>query len=247
MKNPVPQKSGEKTRAHHPRRSRVKNSAANIGASIVKTLVMLLLFLAADSMTAPADLTPAEKAEHEKTIRVYSGSVIPQNPKDPRSYQIRGYAYFALGQLDLALADYSQAIRFAPGFSDHYRHRGEVYVALGNNDKALEDFNRAIQLSPQRAGTYADRAGVFWTLHQYAEAGSDYQHEVTLGPNDAAACNSLAWFLVHCPEEKLRDAAKAAQLAQKACALSAGKISAYQETLQAARDAQAVASPARPK
>jgi len=208
--------------------------------SVVGKVRGLILFLAVGSMVAAAaDLTPPERAKHEETIQIYTSSVIPQNPKDPKSYQIRGYAYFVLGQMDLALADYSQAIRFAPGFSDHYRHRGEVYVALGNNDKALEDFNRAIQLSPQRGETYGERANVYWSLHQYAEAGADYQRGADLAPNDAAACHAIAWFLIHCPEEKLRNEAKAVQWAQRACELAAGKIPAYQETLQAAHDAQA--------
>ncbi len=167
----------------------------------MKTFYLAALFVSVLSIVAATEITPKEMAEHERTILVYSSNVIPSNPKDARAYQIRGFAYFSLGQNDLALADYSQAVRFAPGFSDHYR----------------------------------DRAGVYWALQNYPLAGADYRKAVALSPNNAAACNSLAWFLIYCPEEKLRDEATAVQLAQRACNLTSGRESAYRETLDAAR------------
>src|SRR5581483_9533031 len=166
------------------------------------------------------ELTPAKRAEYEKTVQIYTGSVIPSNPKDARSYVIRGSAYFALRELDLALADFSQAVHYAPGFGTHYRDRGEVYAAMEQYDKALGDYNQAIRLSPGIASTYVDRANTYWQLKQYAQAGEDYRQGVVLDPRDAYACRLFAWFLINCPEEKFRDEARAVQLAQRACSLS---------------------------
>ena len=202
----------------------------------MRSIIVAGLLLSMQSIAARAeDLTPAVRAEHERTILIYSSSVIPSNPKNARSYTIRGFAYFALGQNDLALADYSEAVRFAPTFSDHYRNRARVYTELGKHDKALEDLNSAIRLSPRRGETYRDRARIHWELREYALAGEDYRQAVALTPKDAFACNSLAWFLIYCPEEKLRDEAEAVQFAQRACSLTAGREAAYVETLAAAR------------
>jgi tetratricopeptide (TPR) repeat protein len=181
------------------------------------------------------ELTPTQRAEHEKTIRIYTTGVIPSNPKDARSYQIRGFAYSALGQYDLALEDYSSAIRFAPAFSDHYRDRAYVYEKLGQYDKALEDFNAAIHLSPQRAPYYTSRAWVGWQLKDYTLAGQDYYQAVVLDPRNASASNQLAWFLIHSPNELLRNERQAVQYAQRACDLAPSDVT-YGKTLA---DAQA--------
>lgn len=200
--------------------------------------LLIVLLLGASGIAAWADdLTPAQRSEHEKTIQTYTNGVIPHEPKNARNYQIRGYAYFALGQNEQALEDYSMAIKYAPTFSDHYRNRAEVYLAMQNYDKALEDLNAAIRLSPQRGPAYTNRAWVEWNLKRYPEAAADYQQGFTLDPQNAWACNAYAWFLIHCPEEKLRDEAKAVQLAQRACALSRNTPD-YMETLRDATAAQ---------
>src|SRR5882724_8140385 len=111
-----------------------------------RSLPFIILMAVCLAAVQAHELTPAQRAEHEKTVQIYTNSVIPSNPKDARSYEIRGSAYFALGELDLALADFSQAVHFAPGFSSHYRDRGEVYAAMEQYDKALEDYNQAIRL-----------------------------------------------------------------------------------------------------
>ena len=117
----------------------------------VKTTCLLALFVSVHSIVAAAEITPKERAEHERAIFVYSSSVIPANPKDARSYQIRGAAYFALGQNELALADYSQAIRFAPNFSDHYLDRAWVYWELKDYARAEADGRQALAVSPNNA------------------------------------------------------------------------------------------------
>lgn len=192
-------------------------------------------------------MTAAARAEHESTIRIYSSSVIPSNPRDPRVYQVRGFAYFSLGQNELALADYTDAIRFAPNFSDHYRSKASVYTVLEQYEKARGDLDIAIKLSPQRADTYLDRAAVHWKRNDYPASLEDYRKAAALAPNDAAACHALAWFFIHCPEEKLRDAATAVQLAQRACGLTAGQEPAYLKTLEAARQQTEAASQPRPE
>ena len=117
----------------------------------MKTCCLLALLVSVHAMARAAEITPKERAEHERTVLVYSSSVIPANPKDARSYQIRGAAYFSLGQNELALADYSQAVRFAPNFSDHYLDRAWVYWELKDYARAEADCRQALAVSPNNA------------------------------------------------------------------------------------------------
>lgn len=203
----------------------------------MKRHVLCAILVVCTTATAPAeDLTPAQRADFEKTIQIYTTSVLPSNPRDPRAYKIRGFAFYSLGQYDRALEDYSQAIHFSPGFNDYYRDRAYTYEALGQYDKAVEDFSAAIRLSPQRSATYVDRGEALWQLKQYAPASADYQRAIQLDPRNAAACHGLAWILLNSPDEKLRNAAQAAQWAQRACNLAPDNAR-YRGTLDAAQAA----------
>jgi Flp pilus assembly protein TadD len=52
----------------------------------------------------------------------------------------------AKGDLDKALADYSEAIRLDPANATAYQRRGVVYQKKGNPTKAEEDFAQAKKL-----------------------------------------------------------------------------------------------------
>ena len=52
-----------------------------------------------------------------------------------------------MGDYDLALADYAQAITLAPEQPDIYANRARVYTAQENLDAALADYNKAFSLA----------------------------------------------------------------------------------------------------
>jgi Flp pilus assembly protein TadD len=52
----------------------------------------------------------------------------------------------AEGDLDAAIADYTEAIRLDPRDSTAYRHRGLAYEAKGDGEHASADYNMVIQL-----------------------------------------------------------------------------------------------------
>lgn len=67
---------------------------------------------------------------------------------DPyNEYGRRGLAYLHLGEFDLAIADFSAAIRFHPNDGWAYYQRGYVYVKSSRDfDRAFSDFKRASEL-----------------------------------------------------------------------------------------------------
>jgi len=55
---------------------------------------------------------------------------------------------------------------------------------------------------------------------QVAEAADAFEATINLAPNSAEACNNLAWILATSPDPKLRNGARAVELAERAAQLS---------------------------
>ncbi|MBF0465250.1 MAG: hypothetical protein HQK94_09235 [Nitrospirae bacterium] len=64
---------------------------------------------------------------------------IENNPQDPSLYESRGKLYSKAGQYKQAIADFSTAIKLAPGLSSAYAARSVVYRMLGDERSALAD------------------------------------------------------------------------------------------------------------
>ena len=73
----------------------------------------------------------------------------PRDPKYAEAYYLRGVAYRNKGDLDRAIADYSEAIRLDPKLAAAYNNRGNAYKDKGDSDHAIADFSEAIRLAPE--------------------------------------------------------------------------------------------------
>ena len=69
-------------------------------------------------------------------MRWRSGSIL----KYARAYNDRALTYHATHQYSLAIAEYTEAIRFNPDSGSAYRGRGNAYNAKGDIDLADRDF-----------------------------------------------------------------------------------------------------------
>ena len=135
---------------------------------------------------------------------------------------------------DLAIAEFSEAIRLKPDDADAYSDRGVAYHLKGDWDKAIVDESEAIRLKPDYVMAYIDR-GVFYD-HKggYDKAIADYNEAIRLKPDFLQAYNNLAWLLAVCPDANVRNGEKAVEYAKKACELSGWKDASMLGTLAAA-------------
>src|SRR5712691_5321551 len=86
-------------------------------------------------------------------------------------YSRRGRRYFAKGEHDKAIADFTEAIRLDPKNATKYHWRAWCYCEKGDFDKAFADFTEATRLDP----TVAD------------QVIADLTETIGLDPNDADA------------------------------------------------------------
>lgn len=106
---------------------------------------------------------------------INSGKV--KHPYESDYYATRGAAYFALKQLDKALADLNKAIgiRQSPEF---YFQRALIQMANRNTDAAKTDLAEVMKLKPEFSPSYFMRGLISFQGGEYAEAAKYFDGAV---------------------------------------------------------------------
>ena len=92
-----------------------------------------------------------------------------------------GKLYHIDGQHELAIQDYTEAIRLDPQYAIAYRGRGVVYSDLGQHQRSIQDYDEAIRLDPQSAIAYYNRDVTYEELGKSTEAELDIAKAKELG------------------------------------------------------------------
>ncbi|CAL1548870.1 unnamed protein product, partial [Lymnaea stagnalis] len=66
-----------------------------------------------------------------------------------------------IAELNLALADFQQAIKLNPKSAEAFNGRASCYDQLGKKDLALADYTKAIELDPNLATAYMGRMAIY--------------------------------------------------------------------------------------
>ncbi len=113
----------------------------------------------------------------------------------------RGYLANEKGDFDLAIAEYTEAIRRNPKYADAYECRGETYYRKGDYDTAITDCTEAIRLDPKDTGNvataYYGRGRAYDAKWEWDKAIADYTEVIRLDPTDARAYDRRGWAYVH--------------------------------------------------
>jgi tetratricopeptide (TPR) repeat protein len=106
----------------------------------------------------------------------------------------RAEAYQKVRRIDLAIDDYTEAIRRDPASSDHYDKRGALFSRNNAYDRAIADFNEAIRLQP-KADYFISRGNAYSLKGDPVRAIADYDEALKLEPERAMAFNNrgVAW------------------------------------------------------
>jgi serine/threonine protein kinase/WD40 repeat protein len=110
-------------------------------------------FKAAADFKRAGELDPKQLPWHE-VVHAYS-QMIERNPRDAEAYHQRGHARERLSQWKNALADFSQALEWAPQCQRLLVSRARAYLRMGEIDKAAVDLRKAGTLRPQEANELA--------------------------------------------------------------------------------------------
>ncbi|HJW42676.1 MAG TPA: tetratricopeptide repeat protein [Rhizomicrobium sp.] len=114
------------------------------------------------------------------TARIQSGQ---ESTHDTAvAYYNRGYTYQDMKKLDLALADYTQAIALRPDYADAYGNRSVVYTDTEQYQNAIDDCNRAMAARPDHPSDYYNRGRTYKLMGDYRHAIADEDTAIRLNP-----------------------------------------------------------------
>lgn len=139
----------------------------------------------------------------------------PAQEKSARDYFKSGGTHLDKGNLDQAIADYTEAIRLKPDFFVAYLTRGAARRKKGEVDLAIADFTKAIQMKPDLYDAYTLRGICYGKQGQYQEAIADYTKALEKKPHYLTYIG-LAWIYATSKNKKYRNGTRAVELAQKA-------------------------------
>ena len=93
-----------------------------------------------------------------------------------------GNTMMMLGQMDIAIEAYSNAINLNSRYAVAYYNRGNVYYQKGKFDNAISDYNTAINLNFCHAIVYYNRGILYSKIGKIGNAIKDYTMTVRLSP-----------------------------------------------------------------
>jgi len=140
-----------------------------------------------------AETVPPDKRIVACTDLIESGNLPSQALN--RIYDYRGISWVPKGDLDRAIADFSEALRLDPKDTYAFNARGITWGIKGDLDRAIADYSEAIRLNPHNANVFGNRGLAWGYKGDYDRAIADYSEAIRLNPHSANVFGNrgLAW------------------------------------------------------
>ncbi len=161
-------------------------------------------------LNEPVDInvipTPTEQVS-EVQRKIEEAAEVPSPTEAQLSaedYFYRGYAKHESGDLEGAIADYTEAIHLNPQFAEAYNNRGAARAKQGDHIGSIDDFSKTINLKPRYTTAYCNRGISRRFVGDIKGAIADFNRAIRFNPQYADAyCNR---GLIYFTQDKLKAA-----------------------------------------
>ena len=136
------------------------------------------------------------------------------------AHRVLGALLCSKGAVPEGTAHLTEAVRLDPNDAIAHYCLGKALATQNKVDEGLSQLTLATQLDPADVASLHLISQLQFQQGRYAEAIANLSRAVHIKPDDALMLSDLAWMLVMSPDPTLRDGAKAAQHAQRACELT---------------------------
>jgi tetratricopeptide (TPR) repeat protein len=157
--------------------------------------------------------------------------------KHPDSVSLLTHLIDALNSLeryDESIPLLRRAIELDPGTLRHYTRLAALVEEKGDVEEAETLLQLAVEMDPCASPPRVKYANLLSSLERYQQQLELLEAGIEQCPDSQEFLNDYAYALATCPEDELRDGAKALRAAQRLAAEAKGAHPAYLDTLAAA-------------
>jgi tetratricopeptide (TPR) repeat protein len=144
----------------------------------------------------PPPPAPLPEADARKSAEIVAEAIKAPRPTQEElsaeQWFARALGKLQTGDLDGAIADYTEAIRLNPGYVYAYNNRGNTRAKQGDMTGAIADYDKAIALNPDYAEAYSNRAEAYFALKRVEKALADFKRANELGLDHPITMGGLA-------------------------------------------------------
>ncbi|MBC9883152.1 tetratricopeptide repeat protein [Bradyrhizobium sp. INPA01-394B] len=126
----------------------------------------------------------------EGRIAACSNLIAQSGGRDAWAFDNRGAEYGDRGDLDRAIADFTEAIRLDPKLDNVYRHRGLALVRKNEYGRAIPDQTEALRQNPADVDAYNERGMSYAATGNADRALRDFNEAVRINPRFKFAYNN---------------------------------------------------------
>jgi len=156
------------------------------------------------------------------------------DPENSTAHSNMARALQAKGMLEEATTHFQAAVELETENPLGYLRLGNVLLARGMLEQAVTPLEKAVQLDPEFVNAHLMLGNVLAAQGAFAAAITQFQETLAVDPKNLTATNALAWLLAACPEDDVRDGARAVRLIEPACAATGYQEPVLLSTLAAA-------------
>jgi tetratricopeptide (TPR) repeat protein len=155
-------------------------------------------------------------------------------PSFPEAYNNLAGLLDRSGHPDEAIGYYQKALEINGHDAEAWNNLGGVLVRKGDLDQGIVDLKKALEIKPAYAEAHYNLGIAYRQKGEPGEAIAEYEKALEIKADFAGAQGELAYLLAVCRDGRLRDGAKAEQLAKRADQLAGGANPVVLGTLAAA-------------
>jgi len=174
-----------------------------------------------------------KKGELDQAIAQFQ-KAIDIKPDYAPAWNNLGTALQSAGVPDQAVAAFQKAIEIKPDYELAWVNYGVALQQAQRPEDAIASYKKALGIKPDDADAWYDLGVVLQQTRDMAGAIAAYQRALQYNGQFAEAESNLACLLSACEDARLRDGAKAQELAMQANQLTGGNNPIVLDTLAAA-------------
>jgi tetratricopeptide (TPR) repeat protein len=169
---------------------------------------------------------------YDAAIEQFTAS-LKSNPDNPDAHANLGQTLLLQGKFAQAGAEFQAALRLNPLDAQAHRNYAAALGHDGKQSEAIRQLQAALSLKPDFPARL-ELAGLLCQAGELRQAAAQYRQALQAKPDCVEALNNLAFLLATASDDRLRDGAEAARLAERALRLPPVKGMCVGGTLAAA-------------